>query len=88
MVSLHQMPQDSSGLSGVFDQHFWLQGQLVGEFGLLLLLITGLTMRGEGDKWLLAMPPLSHDMHTSHSLSIVWPWTLSRVTPPLAPTMG
>ena len=83
------MSQDCSGLSGVFGQHLWLQGQLVGEFGLLLLLITeGLTMRGEGDKWLLAMPPLSHDMHATHSLSIIWPWTLSRVTPALAPTMG
>ena len=74
MASLHRMPQDCSRSSGVFGQH--LYRGMVGEFGLLLLLITeGLTMRGEGDKWLLAMPPLSHDMHTSHSLSITWPWT-------------
>ena len=61
---------------------------MVGEFGLLLLLITGQRMRGEGDKRLLAMPPLSHDMHATHSRSIFWPWALGRPIPPLAPTMG
>ena len=47
-------------------------GELVGEFGLLLLLITGgQTMRGEGDTQLLAMSPLSHDMHATHTLNIL-----------------
>ena len=45
-------------------------------------------MRGEGDTQLLAMPPLSHDMHATHSHSIFWPWASGRVTPPLTPTIG
>ena len=47
-------------------------GKLVGEFGLLLLLITGgQTMRGEGDTQLLAMPPLSRHACNTLTLNIL-----------------